>query len=317
MALRQLLQTDLKQVQNIIKKEISPDQKTIVREKSIELFESGGKKIRPSFTILAGKLGSEMYHEDVLKVAASLELIHMASLVHDDVIDNSKLRRGKHTVYHDSGYTQAILTGNYLFSCALNLISEISSKRFHELYATTIESIVKGELEQFEHQFNANISLESYYQKTYRKTALLIETSVKLGAYAAHLSDEITERLTEYAYHIGMSFQIIDDCLDFIGNEKFLGKPKYSDLINGHFTLPVILLRDTDDEFKQLLKLYAEDKIDSDIIITRILNSNALDRALKKAKEHNSLAIKALDTLDHNLKQAFIDVAIKLENRIS
>src|SRR5699024_5525644 len=219
----------------------------------------GGKKIRPTFNLLVSKLGNPDKYDDIIKTSASLELIHMASLVHDDIIDDSRLRRGDLSVYYKHGYLQAVNTGNYLLSTSLLLVSSIEHRAFHEIYSHAVKDIVSGELFQFDHQFNADQTLDDYYEKIYHKTTLLIELSIRMGAYAAEVSDHTTEALMKYGHHIGMSFQIIDDCLDFIGDEKQLGKPKFSDLDNGHYTLPVLLLRDRDAAFKDKLTAYKND----------------------------------------------------------
>lgn len=316
MSVNEFLAQDFQIVQQIIEDEISPD-KVLVKQKSFELFQNGGKKIRPTFTLLVGMLGCEIYQQDIYRVAASLELIHMATLVHDDIIDDSRLRRGQETVYYERGYHQAVFTGNYLLSSALKLVSHIEVPKFHTVYAETIQTIVKGELSQFDQQFNAAITLDEYFEKTYRKTALLIETSVVLGALASHLSDALTEKLKTYAYHIGMSFQIIDDCLDFIGDAELLGKPKYSDMKNGHYTLPVILLRNQDDTFKDMLERYSNKEIPVDALIDKILESNSIDQALEKSAYHIDEAIKATEGISEEIHFYLVEIADKLQKRLS
>lgn len=316
MSVNEFLAHDFQNVQQIIEKEISPDA-VAVKQKSFELFQNGGKKIRPTFTLLVGKLGCAFYQQDIYRTAASLELIHMATLVHDDIIDNSELRRGRATVYYERGYHQAVFTGNFLLSTALKLVSHIDNKEFHNVYAETIQTIVKGELTQFDQQFNARITLDDYYEKTYRKTALLIETSVVLGALASHLPDALTKQLKTYAYHIGMSFQIIDDCLDFTGDEALLGKPKYSDMKNGHYTLPVILLRDKNPEFAAMLDTYSRDKTEPDVLINMILASDSIDQAIDKSADHIAKAIQATDGINEEIRFYLVDMADKLQKRIS
>lgn len=316
MSLTAFLSEDLKAVQSIIESEISPD-KVLIKKKSYELFLYGGKKVRPSFTLLVGKLGDKKYEQDIYKIAASLELIHMATLVHDDIIDDSDIRRGNMTVYYSEGYNQAILTGNYLLTVALKLSSEVNIIELHRTYAQAIQMIVDGELNQFEQQFKVNITKEEYFEKTYRKTALLIETSVALGAIASYLQEDVKEKLMHYAYHIGMSYQIIDDCLDFIGLEREIGKPKYSDLKNGHFTLPVILLRDNDPAFYEQLEQYSKQLVKVEPIIQAVHDSNAIDAALDVSNDHINKAIAAIDGIDVDIKHYLVEIAEKLQKRIS
>lgn len=312
--LRKFMTGELSLVKKIVKNELKPNG-TIANDKSFELFSSGGKKLRPMFTILTGKLGGSEHYDDVLKTSASLELLHMASLVHDDIIDDSELRRGKPTVYHQHGYFQAVNTGNYLLSSALLVVSKINSPEFHLAYSSGIQEIVKGELIQFDTQFDARQTLDDYYQKIYRKTALLIVLSIELGGYASHLDEETMEKLKLYGKHIGMSFQIIDDCLDFTGSERTLGKPKFSDIKNGHYTLPVLLLRDSDAQFKSMLEQHSKDKNDADKLIDYLLKTDSVDRALEISTAHIESAVAAIESIDSPIKQYFIDISNLLKNR--
>lgn len=312
--LKKLMAGELSRVKKIVKAELKPNG-TIVNDKSFQMFNSGGKKLRPMFTILAGKLGDQAYYEDVLKTSASLELLHMASLVHDDIIDDSALRRGKPTVFYEHGYFQGINTGNYLLSSALHIVSQIDNPKFHETYSTGIREIVRGELIQFDTQFDAKQTLDDYYTKIYRKTALLIVLSIELGGYAAKLSDELMEHLSTYGYHIGMSFQIIDDCLDFTGNTATLGKPNFADINNGHYTLPVLLLRDSDPHFKTMLENYSTDKTATTALIDYILNSDAVDRAMAISADHLDKAMAETEHIDPSMRAYFVEIAEMLKNR--
>jgi heptaprenyl diphosphate synthase len=314
--MKKYLSPDFNKINKIIKNTLSPNS-VIVNNESYDLFKSGGKKIRPTFTILAGKLGDPAQYKNVLYTSAALELIHMATLVHDDIIDDSNLRRGQPTVYYKHGYFQAINTGNYLLANSIFLVSHIEHDQFHKVFSEAIESIIEGELIQFSQQFNPEQSLDDYYQKIYRKTALLIEMSVKLGGYAGDLNEEILSCLNRYAYHIGMSFQIIDDCLDFIGDEKTLGKPKFSDLENGHYTLPVLLLRDQDGAFKDLLNRYSEDRTLLPYLTERVLNSTAIDTAINISNEHINSADRAVEDIEEPFRSYFLEISKKLKSRLN
>lgn len=305
---------ELSQVKKIVKKELEPNG-ILVNDQSFELFNSGGKKLRPLFTILSGQLGDADAYSNVLKTGASLELLHMASLVHDDIIDDSALRRGKPTVYHKHGYFQAVNTGNYLLSSALQLVARIESSKFHETYSTGIREIVRGELIQFDSQFDAYQTLDEYYKKIYRKTALLIVLSIELGAYAGKVDDDTISKLVTYGYHIGMSFQITDDCLDFTGSSKVLGKPRYADIKNGHYTLPVLLLRDSDPTFKSMLESYSNHKTDDNKLINYLLETDAIEKALGISHDHIASATEAVADIETPVKEYFLEIADMLKNR--
>ncbi|WP_434120799.1 polyprenyl synthetase family protein [Salinicoccus roseus] len=313
---KQYLASDFEAVTNLIKEHLDPNE-VLVNEKSYELFIAGGKKIRPTFTLLVGKLGEDEKFSDVLRASASLELIHMSSLVHDDIIDNSELRRGKSTVYYEHGYLQAVNTGNYLLSTSLSLVSTIEHHGLHESFSKAIREIIDGELFQLDHQFNAHQTMDDYYRKIYRKTALLIELSIKMGAYASNVDQKTLDVLLDYGYHIGMSFQIVDDCLDFIGNEETLGKPKFSDLENGHYTLPVLILRDEDPDFRRQLESFDGGEAQLDGLIDALLHSDAIDQAIAVSNSHISKAMEAIEEIEEPIRAYLQEIAEKLSNRLN
>lgn len=313
---KEFLASDFEEVNALIKESLDPNG-IIVNDSSYELFQYGGKKIRPTFTLLVGRLGDRRLHDDVIRAGASLELLHMASLVHDDIIDNSTLRRGRDTVYYQHGYLQAVNTGNYLLSTSLELVSTIEHEKLHDAFSAAMKDIVSGELFQFDQQFNAEQTLDDYYKRIYRKTALLIELSIEMGAYAARVTDEELDSLLKYGYHIGMSFQIIDDCLDFTGDEKNLGKPKFSDLENGHYTLPVLLLKDSDPLFKQKLSDFREDRRIRESLIRELLSSDAIGESIRISGGHIEEAKTAVKDINEPIRTYLLQIAEKLANRLN
>lgn len=312
---KKYLAPDFIKVDRLIKENLKPSG-VLSNDLSLDLYKSGGKKLRPTLSILAGRLGNPAKINDVYKVSASLELLHMATLVHDDIIDDSEVRRGKPTAYYKYGYFQAVNTGNLLLSTAVQMVSDIEHDDFHKTYSAAIEQIVSGELLQFNHQFNEKQTYDDYYKKIYRKTALLIVLSVRLGSYASHLDEKTMENLTEFAHNIGLSFQIIDDCLDFTGDESELGKPKFSDLENGHYTLPVLLQRDKDENFKQQLTEFKNKPELLESLIDQILNSDVLEEAVKISSQHYDKAISHLNDIDQPVKDYLLEIAEKLKKRL-
>lgn len=216
----------------------------LVEEASLDLLKSGGKRIRPVFTLLASKFGD--YDPAVTaRAAVPLELIHMASLVHDDVIDDADLRRGTPTAKSQWGNRVAMYVGDFLFGRALAMISELDDPAVHQVLSDTMIEICFGEIIQIEDKFAEDQSIRDYLRRIKRKTALLIASSCELGGLVSGADPSIVRRLERFGYYIGMAFQITDDLLDFTATEKELGKPAGSDLIDGNITLPVILaLRD-------------------------------------------------------------------------
>lgn len=206
------------------------------------VFTSGGKRLRPFLTIRSGQCFKPGIHTGLIKTAVSFELIHMASLIHDDIIDKSDIRHGKPTVNKIWGTQCAVLSGDYLFAKALELL--YANKLLHCLDSAiyAIEQMCEGEINQHHHKFNKGIKIEEYFDRIYKKTACLISCCCKCGALVSGASDAEIEALNNYGLNIGYAFQITDDILDLIGCEQLLGKPVGQDLIQGEITLPLILL---------------------------------------------------------------------------
>ncbi len=219
-------------------------------------LKADGKLIRPALTLLAGKF----YNYDLttlVPMATALEILHTATLIHDDAIDHSIVRRSRPTINKLWGEEQAILLGDYLFAEAGCLTASTNNLRAVKLFATTLKTISSGELDQAFNAYTLKQSREQYFQRIARKTATLFTTSTESGAVLSGAPEESIQRLIEYAYNLGVGFQIVDDILDFIGTEKQLGKPVGSGLMQGTVTLPVLLLSERfpdDQPVKELFK---------------------------------------------------------------
>lgn len=189
--------------------------------------------------MLAGKFGN--YDINIIKnVAVALELLHSATLVHDDVIDDAQIRRGKPTIKAKWDNRIAMYTGDYILARSLELMTKIENPLAHKILSHTIVEVCIGEIEQIKDKYRFNQNLRDYFRRIKRKTALLIAASCQLGAIAAGVDEEIHKKLFRFGYFVGMSFQITDDVLDFTGTEKELGKPAGGDLLQGNITLPVL-----------------------------------------------------------------------------
>lgn len=204
-----------------------------------QLLEAGGKRIRPLYAILSSRFGTGD-RSKVYALAAALELVHMASLVHDDVIDDASLRRGKPTVRAQFGNRAAMYTGDFLFARAIQRLSELGSPLIHEEMSSAIARMCEGEIEQIRDFFSWQQTLRNYLRRVERKTALLISISCALGARAAEAPGTTVEILRRFGYYTGMAFQITDDILDYVGDEKIVGKPVGGDLRQGNLTLPAL-----------------------------------------------------------------------------
>lgn len=211
----------------------------LLNEASLHLLKAGGKRIRPVFVLLSGKFG-DYDLQRLKKVAVALELIHMASLVHDDVIDDAATRRGKPTVKSKWDNRIAMYTGDYIFAKALTKMTELDHPDIHQILSKAIVQMSIGEMEQIRHFYNVEQSIRTYLLRIRRKTALLIAISCQLGAIATGAKEKTVRNLYAFGYNVGMAFQIRDDILDICGTEKEIGKPPGSDIRQGNITLPVI-----------------------------------------------------------------------------
>ncbi|WP_339062718.1 heptaprenyl diphosphate synthase component II [Tepidibacillus marianensis] len=288
------MKSDIKAIEKELTRAISTEQ-VILQQSSSHLLKAGGKRIRPIFVLLSGHFG-EYEFDKLKKVAAALELIHMASLVHDDVIDDADKRRGKPTVKAQWDNKVAMYTGDYIFAQALTLITEFDNPEIHQSFSRALVQMTEGEIEQIRDFNNWNQTLITYLRRIKRKTALLIAISCKLGALASNTDPKIVRKLYQYGYNVGMAFQIVDDILDFTGTTEQLGKPAGSDLRQGNITIPALysLHYSKDKERFQKIVRNGEvaDRIDE--VIHLIRNSEGVEYAQRLAQKYIEKAKKAL-----------------------
>src|SRR5690625_3031319 len=311
------LKHDLEDIENRLTEVVAADHR-ILHEASLQLLRAGGKRIRPVFVLLAAQFGNYRDNiEQVKSIAVALELIHMASLVHDDVVDNAEIRRGKPTVKHLYGNKVATYTGDYMLATALEMITTVPIPSIHRTLSKSLVKVVEGEIIQIEDKYNINQHLKHYLRRIKRKTALLIATSCKLGAISSRTTKKQACALFRYGYNVGMSFQIIDDILDFTSTPEELGKPTGHDLQQGNITLQVLYaMKDT--KFKnQLMETFQHpstitaDQIET--LLSLLLKTNAIEqsyhvssmyiqKALQSLKDfENKKAINSLITIAHLL----------------
>ncbi|MYL48465.1 heptaprenyl diphosphate synthase component II [Halobacillus litoralis] len=287
------LKNDLAVIEEAVNDTIKSDN-PVLREASSQLLQAGGKRIRPVFVLLGGKFGD--YDIERMKaVAVSLELIHTASLVHDDVIDEAELRRGAPTIKSRWDNRIAMYTGDYIFARSLENLSVLENPRAHQILAGTMVELCLGEIEQIRDKYNIEQNLRTYLRRIKRKTALLIAASCRLGAIAANADPAHERALYQYGYYVGMSYQIIDDVLDFTASEKELGKPAGSDLLQGNITLPVLFSME-EKEFKKELDVVFQKKEE--------LTPDQLQHLIKKVQSNGSIE-RSLELSDRYLKKAY------------
>jgi len=262
------------------------------------LLNAGGKRIRPLFTILSSRFSPNACTDHVVLVATALELIHMASLVHDDVIDDADLRRGHPTVRVQFGNRPAMYVGDFLFARAILLLSSIHNVKVHVEMSDAIVRICEGEIEQIRDFYRWDQSFRHYLRRIGRKTALLIAVSCSLGAIVSNADDKIVRAMRRFGYFAGMAFQITDDLLDYVSEEEVVGKPVGGDLRQGNLTLPA-LYADRNNSSSMLRTLVQKGVSDESVTtaLQFIRSTDALDYTRKLADLYMLKATRILETL--------------------
>jgi geranylgeranyl pyrophosphate synthase len=276
----------------------------------------GGKAIRPALNLLSARF----YDYDLdrlLPMATSVELLHTATLVHDDAIDKSSVRRGRPTVNSLWGEDRAVLLGDYLFAKAGEFAALTGDLRVVRLFAQTLQIISSGELRQTFDAFNLEQSRQHYVERITRKTASLFSLSTQSGAILSQAPEPSVQALRAYGINLGIAFQIVDDVLDFTGTEKELGKPVGSDLAQGTLTLPAMLLLERYPEDNPVRALFTNrdmPEIFQELQIKRaietVANSAIVEECYKIASDYCAQARQELDLLpDKPVRKALEEVA--------
>ena len=269
------------------------------------LISSGGKRIRPNITLLVGKmLNGDL--ERLITLSAAIELLHTATLVHDDLIDGSLLRRGIPTINSKWKPAATVLTGDFIFAKAAKLAAETNSIPVMRMFANTLGIIVNGEITQmFTSHCLSDIDL--YYKRIYSKTASLFETSTSSAAIISNASRSQKEYLRQFGYELGIAFQIIDDILDFTSNQEKLGKPVGGDLRLGLITLPAIIYFEQNSNVplvKDFFNYGCNPPIENlEELIQNIRNSPAIKASFERANAHIEFCLKALRHLPPGIER--------------
>ncbi|MBN2075666.1 MAG: polyprenyl synthetase family protein [Dehalococcoidales bacterium] len=250
-------------------------------------LKNTGKMIRPALTLLAGKFYN--YNLDLLlNMATSVEVMHTATLVHDDAIDHSTMRRGRSTVYRLWGDEQAVLLGDYLFAEAGGLCAATDNLRVIRQFSATLKTISSGEIDQAYNSFNPEQSRDKYFGRIAKKTAALFSLSTESGAVLSDAPEESIHILVDYGYNLGVAFQIVDDILDFTSTEDELGKPVGSDLTQGTITLPSLLIMEKYPEDNPIIELFKkkDGQAEIDRAIEIVKNSTIVDECYEIAENY-------------------------------
>jgi len=308
----------LNNLYNNIKKELDEVEKELkifssspnklISEVSTYLFQKSGKRIRPALLLLCSKLFGYKGKEDIL-MSALIETIHTASLIHDDLIDNSEIRRGRESIHARWGPNITVLLGDFLYIKALGLSLQSKHRRIIQILTSISARMIEGELTEYYLSGNLDVAENDYLEIINKKTASLFSASCQIGGILGKASKREENFLIEYGTNLGISFQIIDDLLDFTGDEKILGKPILSDLSEGRITLPLIytLNNDGKENRKRIAELQGQKNLGKNSIneILEVVRSNgALDYTHKKAAE---FSLKSIEIISQFPKSIYRD----------
>ena len=272
-----------------------------------ELLATRGKLLRPGLFLLFSNLQSaslcDQKKEAKIKIATSLELLHMATLVHDDIIDDSPLRRGRETIQSKYGKDIAVYTGDLLFTVMFDLVVEsFNGTPYVQRNVDVMRQLLIGELNQMTHRYNLNVTVKDYLSNAEHKTAALFQLACEEGAYLAGLETSKVKAASQVGRYMGIAFQIYDDILDYTSSEEILNKPVLEDLSQGIYTLPLLLARQGqealfDPYLSQKKRLSDQD---AEKIHQYIKAYDGVEKAHQLAQEYTINALKHLDQLPNN-----------------
>ena len=259
-----------------------------------------GKRIRPSITLLISNIWGESDIDKTILMATGVELLHIATLVHDDTVDHANLRRGHKTASSLWGRNAAVLIGDYIFATSAIFVCETNNVRLIKRFAETITELSRGELNEINDSWKTNISEDKYYQRIYDKTASLFCTATESGALLGNSNEQNTKDLKKFGYFLGMAYQIIDDLLDYKYSTYEIGKPSTNDLREGIMTLPAIYAYNNglEKEINNYMNSSEEKRL-SDLpkLVDKIRNSGGIEYSEKKSKDLIDSAKKILTNL--------------------
>src|SRR5215467_8426484 len=232
------IQSDLEQVDATFQ-ERATSGLDILNSASMHVLGSSGKRLRTALTLLSGKLNTYLFNK-LLPLSVAFEMVHLATLIHDDIVDNAAMRRGSPTVNSIWGNNIAILLGDYYFAKTAGLIADINDNRIDRLFSDTVATVCEGTIMEMMTAGRLDLTIEKYFEKIRHKTACLIAACCQGGAIVSNASDEQIALLHTYGMNLGIAFQIIDDILDYTEDQSTIGKPAGNDLRQGMVTLPLI-----------------------------------------------------------------------------
>ena len=318
--IRSLVESDWHEINQEIRLQLDTDV-GLISNISNYIINSGGKRLRPLLVLLVAKASQvdDKNHTRIL-AAIMIELIHTATLLHDDVVDDSNNRRGSETVHQHFGNQSAILVGDFVYSRAFQVMVQIGQMRVMEIMADATNTIAEGEVLQLINCGNPDTTEKQYLDVIYRKTGKLFEAGATIGAVLGNQSKLIESSLIEYGRNLGIAFQLIDDVLDYSSSFETIGKDIGDDLTEGKPTLPLIYTLERCKPEEQIIireAIQSKNAQNIDQIIAWVKSSGALALSAEKAKTASNQAIKSLKPLpESDYKQGLIELAQFAINRM-
>lgn len=293
------IQKELEAVVSFMEKNTKCKDKKI--EGSIkELIHSGGKMLRPAFVIISSHFGN-YDAEKTRSLASVIELLHMATLVHDDVVDDAKLRRGQETVQSKYGKDYAVYIGDFLFCVCFKILASSATLQSIKIDSNSMSRICLGEIDQLNSRFNSNLSVKSYLNRISGKTAELLSLSLYTGAAESGCSDGLCKQFWKIGHNIGMAFQIIDDILDYVGSNNVVGKAVGKDIKQGIFTVPFIYAANKN---RKAFEPYFHKEVFSEEDVRKIIelvnNNGGITSSRELADKYTKKAFNLINRLPEN-----------------
>ncbi|PSN18083.1 solanesyl diphosphate synthase [filamentous cyanobacterium CCP5] len=283
------------------------------------LFGAGGKRIRPAIVLLLARAVSKD-REILLKhrrLAEITEMIHTASLVHDDVVDEAAVRRGVPTVHSSFGNRIAVLAGDFLFAQSSWYLANLDNLTVVKLLSQVIMDLAEGEIQQGLNRFESGLSIDAYLNKSYYKTASLIANSAKSVGVLSGLPESQSEQLYHYGCNLGLAFQIVDDILDFTSSDEVLGKPAGSDLKSGNLTAPVLYAIEERPVLVNLIEREFSQDEDFKQAMELVRSSRGIERSRELANQHVHKALECLQGLEESdSRQSLVDISEYILRRL-
>lgn len=310
--IRRVIDTDMVAVDSVIRRRLASDV-VLINQISNYIIASGGKRLRPVLVLLAG--GHFSANPDhTREMAAVIEFIHTATLLHDDVVDESSLRRGRQTANAVFGNAASVLVGDFLYSRAFQMMVEVGSMRVMEVMAEATNIVAEGEVLQLLNVGDPDTDEEQYFRVVRYKTAKLFESAARVGAILGHANSAEERALADYGMHLGTAFQLIDDVLDYSGEAGETGKNLGDDLAEGKPTLPLIYaIRNGDDAERRLVReaIANGDRSNMEAVVAAIRATGAIDYSRAAAHREAGTAMASIAHLaDSPHKDALLQLAL-------